>query len=573
MRRATQLLISASVPKYVPRTSIAGHALRLASRNRHASTGSNINTQPPPPPASQNVGISILQMTLSLILGAAGGSLLLYQNRDTIFAGMKSNADFSKPKVYGGRREFDAALEKIKKIVPHDDIDLDEHQLKDHGESKWSYHNLGLPDVVVSPTTIDQVSQIIKIASEYRIPVIPYGGGTSLEGHYTAPQGGICLDMVHFDKIELHEEDMDVVVGPGVGWEYLNEVLKPSGVFFPTDPGPGAKIGGMIAVGCSGTNAVRYGTVRDWVLSLTVVMPDGSIVVTRPRVRKTSAGYNLNQLMIGSEGTLGVIVEATLKLAALPKETSIAVCDFPDIRSAANVVADVVRSGLQIGAIEILDDVMMKCINHANPRISQPERPTLYFKFSGQSKVQVDNDVKFVNDIAKKYSGGKFRFAKNEKEKADLWEGRKNALWSTVAMQPERSVWTTDVVVPVSKLPTLMEQTQADLKTSFLLAPMVGHAGDGNFHLIIMFDPKIPKEVEEATRINNNVVGRALQLGGSCTGEHGVGIGKKKYLTKELGAETLKVMWQLKETLDPYGIMNPGKVLPGLNGDADHHHH
>ncbi|TPX42740.1 hypothetical protein SeMB42_g05000 [Synchytrium endobioticum] len=509
-------------------------------------------------------------MALTLILGAAGGSLILYQNRERLYSMRHTHWD--SPRPYGGKTEFELALEKIKSILPEEDIDMDEASLRSHGHSAWSYHNLGHPQVVITPHTIQQVSEVVKVAAQYRIPIIPFGGGTSIEGHYTAPKGGICLDMHHFDTVQVNEADMQAVVGSGVSWELLNEALKGKGLFFPADPGPGAKIGGMISVGCSGTNSVRYGTIRDWVLSITAVLPDGSVVKTRRAVLKSAAGYNLTQLLIGAEGTLGVIVEATLKLAPIPKEMSVALCDFPTTRSAANVVHEVVQSGIQIGAIEFLDDVMIKCVNMAYPKQKLVERPTLYFKFSGNGKQQVENDVKLVGEIVRKHGGGKFRFANSETEKAEIWEGRKTCLLSAAAMQPEKDIWTTDVIVPVSKLPELIAQTQADLKSSFLLAPMVGHVGDGNYHLIILFNKDVPKEVDEAARLSNTVVDRALALGGSCTGEHGVGIGKKKYLIREHGEETLKMMWKIKEAIDPLGIMNPEKVLPRLSGDDDGHH-
>lgn len=323
-----------------------------------------------------------------------------------------------------------------------------------------------------------------------------------------------------------------------------------------------ACIGGMVGTSCSGTNAVRYGTMREWVINLTIVTPEGKILKTRQRPRKSSAGYDLTKLFIGSEGTLGVVTEITLKLAVLPQEETVAVCDFPTIRDAAAVVPDLVRAGVQIGAVELLDAQMMKAINLANPELGHSEKPTLFFKFSGGSKVIVDHEIKVVSEIAKKHQGGTFKYAKNEAEKADLWEGRKIALWSSTLLKPEASVWTTDVVVPVSKLPDLIAETTKDLESSFLPCPMVGHVGDGNFHVFILFKKDDEKEYAEAKRLNKNLLERAIRMEGSVTGEHGVGIGKKMFLNQELGENTVDMMKTIKIALDPKGLMNPEKVLP-----------
>ncbi|KAI9025864.1 FAD-linked oxidase-like protein, partial [Phycomyces nitens] len=395
------------------------------------------------------------------------------------------------------------------------------------------------------------------------MPIIPFSGGTSLEGHFTAPMGGICISFTeHMDKIvAFHPEDMDIVVQPGVSWESLNSTLKEHNMFFPLDPGPGACIGGMVGTACSGTNAVRWGTMREWVLNLTVVLPDGKVMKTRQRPRKSSAGYDLTRLYIGSEGTLGVVTEATLKLAVIPEERSVAVCDFPTIRDAAAVVPDLVQAGVQIGAVELLDDVMMKAVCLADPSLGHAEKPTLFFKFSG-SKPQIEHEIKVVSEIVKKHKGGTFKYAKTEKEKEDLWEGRKICLWSATLLKENASVWTTDVVVPVSRLPELIDETKKDLSKSFLPAPVVGHVGDGNFHVFILFDKSKPEEYEEAKRINKALLERAIRMEGSVTGEHGVGAGKKAYLREELGDNTIDLMWTIKNAIDPKDIMNPGKVLP-----------
>ncbi|CAM0134766.1 D-lactate ferricytochrome c oxidoreductase [Umbelopsis sp. WA50703] len=456
------------------------------------------------------------------------------------------------------------AFNRLQQVLPPKHVTVDEETLQFHGFTTNSYHNEGAPNIVVYPQSTDDVVKIIKIANELKVPVIPVAGLTSLEGHFSAPYGGICISFgEHMDGIvAFHEEDMDIVVQPGVGWETLNAYLKPHGLFFPLDPGPGACIGGMVGTGCSGTNAVRYGTMREWVLNVTAVMPDGSVVKTRQRPRKSSAGYDLTKLFIGSEGTLGVVTEITLKLATVPKETSVAVCDFPTIRDAAAVVPDIMKAGIQVGAVELLDEVMMKAINMANPRLGYEEKVTLFVKFSGPNKSQVQNDIKLVSEIVNNHKGGKFKYAKTEVERDELWEGRKVALWSSALLKPGCSIWTTDVVVPVSRLPDLIEQTKQDIATSFLPCPMVGHVGDGNFHVFILFDRDNEKETIEAKRLNARLVDRAIQMEGSCTGEHAVGIGKKHYLNKELGVPTVELMRTIKNAVDPNGIMNPGKLLP-----------
>ncbi|KAI7900657.1 uncharacterized protein BX663DRAFT_517139 [Cokeromyces recurvatus] len=461
------------------------------------------------------------------------------------------------------RETITKVFTELRRILPEEHVSVDEESLKQHGYSSNSYHNEGAPNIVVYPETTQQVSEIVKVANRYGVPVVPFSGGTSLEGHFTAPRGGISISFTeHMDHVvEFHPEDMDIVVQPGVQWEDLNTYLKPHGLFFPMDPGPGACIGGMVGTSCSGTNAVRYGTMREWVINLTVVTPTGEIIKTRQRPRKSSAGYDLTKLYIGSEGTLGVVTEITLKLAVLPAHETVAVCDFPSIRDAAAVVPDLIRAGIQIGAVELLDSLMMKAIRLANPKLEYAqERPTLFFKFSGRTAEQLQEEIKVVSNISKSHGGGAFKYAHGEQERAELWEGRKIALWSSMLLKPGASLWTTDVVVPVSKLPDLIAETEEDIKGSVLKCPMVGHVGDGNFHLFILFDKET--EYEEAKKLNKNLLERAIRMEGSVTGEHGVGIGKKMFLTQELGHNTIDVMKKIKMALDPKGLMNPEKVLP-----------
>ncbi|KAI8987414.1 hypothetical protein BDF20DRAFT_904539 [Mycotypha africana] len=456
------------------------------------------------------------------------------------------------------------AFEELRKVMPSEHVSIDEETLRNHGYSNNSYHNEGAPNIVVFPSSTEEVAAIVKIANKLNLPIIPFSGGTSLEGHFAAPKGGICIDFKqHMDQIiAFHPEDMDIVVQPGMQWEELNAFLRDHELFFPMDPGPGACLGGMVGTSCSGTNAVRYGTMREWVINLTVVTADGKILKTRQRPRKSSAGYDLTKLFIGSEGTLGVITEITLKLTVLPPFETVAVCDFPTVCDAAAVVPDLMRAGVQIGAVELLDAKMMEATNLALPDLKFTIKPTLFFKFSGGSKELIDHDIQIVSEIVKKHQGGQFAYAKNEKEKETLWEARKIALWSSTLLKANASVWTTDVVVPVSKLPELIAETTQEVNQSFLPCPMVGHVGDGNFHVFILFDKNNEEEFNEAKRINKNLLQRAIRMEGSVTGEHGVGVGKKAFLNEELGENTVDLMKKIKIALDPKGLLNPEKVLP-----------
>ena len=373
-------------------------------------------------------------------------------------------------------------------IFGKEHVSTDAAVIQSHSGSDWSSYvtdDSQRPFMVVYPSTTEEVSKIMQVCHLRKIPVTGYSGGTSLEGHFSATRGGICVDFSRMDKIlALHKEDLDVVVQPALGWELLNEELKKDGLFFPPDPGPGAMIGGMVGTGCSGTNAYRYGTMRDWVISLTVVLADGTIIKTRQRPRKSSAGYDLTRMFIGSEGTLGLVTEATLKVTVKPKHESVAVTSFGSIREAAECVSRVVGEGVPIAAVEILDDVQMRCINESGSTSRKwKEVPTLFFKFSGtQSAVRESIDL--VQKLAKSKGCKSFDFAKGADEAAELWSARKEALWSVMAQRRDESdhVWTTDVAVPISRLPDIIEETKEDMASSGLLATMVGHVGDGNFH-------------------------------------------------------------------------------------------
>ena len=373
-------------------------------------------------------------------------------------------------------------------LLGPDNVSEMEDVRRSHSSSDWSSYNPPeekLPSIVCYPCTTEEVSKILEMLHRRHLPLYGYSGGTSLEGHFAATRNGICIDFSRMDKIlKLHKEDLDVIVQPAVGWELLNEELAKDGLFFPPDPGPGAMIGGMVGTGCSGTNAYRYGTMKDWVLNLTVVLADGKVIKTRQRARKSSAGYDLTRVFIGSEGTLGLVTEATLKVIPKPQSENVAVTSFKTIREAAQCVFKVVGDGVPIAAVELLDDKQMQCINDAGATSREwKEAPTLFFKFGGTPN-SVKEQIDIVKRIAKQQGSQSFDFAKSKDEAAELWSARKEALWSVMAKRRDEGdhVWTTDVAVPISRLPDIIEETKADISSSGLLATIVGHVGDGNFH-------------------------------------------------------------------------------------------
>ncbi|KAI1430774.1 hypothetical protein GGR50DRAFT_683197 [Xylaria sp. CBS 124048] len=448
-------------------------------------------------------------------------------------------------------------------IVGAENVSTVEDDLRTHSNSDWSSyrnHDSHRPFLIVYPASTEDVSRIMKVCHERRIPVVGYSGGTSLEGQYTPTFGGICVDFRRMNKIlHLHKDDLDVVVQPGIGWEGLNETLAEDNLFFPPDPGPGAQIGGMIGTGCSGTNAYRYGTMREWVLSLTVVLADGTVIKTRQRPRKSSAGYDLTRLFIGSEGTLGLVTEATLKVTTKPASTSVAVCSFDTIRQAADCVAKIVANGIPVAAVEILDDEQMKCINAAGMTSKTwKEVPTLFFKFAGTNS-GVKEQISIVQSLAKQTGSVGFEFAKSMNEQTELWSARKEALWSTMSLaKPGDRVWTGDVAVPMSRLSQLIEETKEDMKKSGMYGTIVGHVGDGNFHIILLSNDKQQKAADELV---HRMVKRAVEMEGTVTGEHGVGLVKRDYLPHELGVSTVDLMRKIKLALDPLCLLNCDKVV------------
>ncbi|KAH8734771.1 hypothetical protein BGZ61DRAFT_342459 [Ilyonectria robusta] len=467
------------------------------------------------------------------------------------------------PKHNTKLENMQAAWADFVKIVGKDNVSTTETDIDHHATSNWSSHNAHADDrsfCVVYPNSTEEVSEIMKVCHRRRIPVVGYSGGTSLEGHFTPTRQGISVDFGRMNKIiNLHKEDLDVVVQPAMGWEALNDHLGKEGLFFPPDPGPGAMIGGMIGTGCSGTNAYRYGTMREWVLSLTVVMADGTVIKTRQRPRKSSAGYDLTKLFIGSEGTLGLVTEATLKVTVKPESTSVAVATFPTIRHAATCVSKVVGKGVPVAAVEILDDNQMKCINEAGMTSrAWAEAPTIFFKFAG-TPAGVKEQVSQVQSFAKQAGSQSFDFAKTHEEQDELWSARKEALWSTMAVKkPGDRVWTGDVAVPMSKLPQLIEETKEDMAKSGLFASIVGHVGDGNFHTILLYNDA---QRHKAETVVHRMVKKAVEMEGTVTGEHGVGLVKRDYLPHELGETTVDAMRQIKKAFDPLCLLNCDKVV------------
>lgn len=427
-----------------------------------------------------------------------------------------------------------------------------------HGRDE-SWHPTVPPDAVAFATSTQKVADIVRICAAHRFPVIAFGTGTSLEGHISAPHGGVSLDLSRMNRIlEVNAADLDVHLEAGVTRKALNAHLRDMGLFFPIDPGADASLGGMAATRASGTNAVRYGTMRENVLNLTAVMADGSIVHTARRARKSAAGYDLTRLLVGSEGTLGIITELTLRLYGIPEAISSGVVSFPDFAGAIDAVIETIQSGLPIARIEFLDEVQVAACNRYS-KLSLPETPLLLVEFHG-SEISVAEQAERFGAIAAEHGGGDFEWAVKPEDRTRLWEARHNALYAALALQPGKRGLITDVCVPISRLAEAVAGTKDDLGSSSLIAPIVGHVGDGNFHLVMLVDPRNKSELAEAQRIHDRMVMRVLALDGTCTGEHGIGEGKMKFLEAEHG-QGVAVMRSIKQALDPLNILNPGKMF------------
>ncbi|POR36555.1 D-lactate dehydrogenase [cytochrome], mitochondrial [Tolypocladium paradoxum] len=482
---------------------------------------------------------------------------------------------------YADKKTMLKAVGQVRHALGDDAVSLDESDLEEHGYSEWSTSNTdSRPVAIVRPVSTEQVSAVAKICTKYKVPMVPYGAGSSVEGNFSSPFSGICIDLSAMNKtLAFHPDDMDVVVQAGVNWTNLNNDIKDSGLFLPLDPSPTALIGGMVATNCSGTNATRYGTMKDYVVNLTVVLADGSVVKTRKRPRKTSAGYNLNGLFAGSEGTLGIITEVTLRLAIVPASFSVATTTFATIREAADAASAIIRKGVSVAALELMDDVQMKIINKnggAGGRMWE-ERPTLFVKFSGTEN-SIKHSVASAQQVARSYQCKSFESASTTEQMDSLWSARKQALWASLAIRPQGTqIWSTDVAVPLSKMGELIGMSGSKITGSEaklasetskqrasklgLFNSILGHVGDGNFHQMIMYNPDVVQQRRDVEDCANAMMEGALEMEGTVSGEHGIGLGKKHCLAKELGPSTMGVMRALKDTLDPHWLLNPGKVF------------
>jgi D-lactate dehydrogenase (cytochrome) len=427
-----------------------------------------------------------------------------------------------------------------------------------HGHTTTWHHNEP-PDAVVFPQSTQDVQQIVRICARHAVPVIAFGTGTSLEGHVNAPFGGISVDVRDMNRVlAVHAEDLDCVIEPGITRKTLNEHLRDQGLFFPIDPGADASLGGMTATRASGTNAVRYGTMKDNVLSLKAVLANGELIKTASRAKKSSAGYDLTRLFVGSEGTLGVITEITLRLAGIPEAIAAGTCPFASVEAACNATIATIQSGIPVARIELLDALQVKACN-AYSKLTLPEQPMLFLEFHGSAAGVAEQSERF-GEIARELGGGPFEWATRAEDRTRLWQARHDAYFAARGLRPGTQPVATDVCVPISKLAECVTESQRDIAENRLLAPIAGHVGDGNFHLSLLIDMDDPDEVTRAEKFMERLVARALAMDGTCTGEHGVGQGKLKYLAAEHGNATLDVMRAIKGALDPQGIMNPGKI-------------
>jgi len=517
--------------------------------------------------------VSLLRgVGISLLAGVSGVSSTSSLSSSSSSYEYKSSGRLSKPSSTQASQSELLIQSLCAKLGP-DAVETQLNERQNYGRDLYSFHSGTPPDLIVFPRTEKDIQFVINECRKFYVPIVARAGGTSLEGHCTTPNRECVIDVSKMDRIlSLNVEDMDVTVEPGVSWLELNKQLETHGLFFPMDPGPGAMIGGMVATNCSGTNATRYGAMKANVLSLRVVMADGSVVKTGNRARKSSAGYDLTSLFIGSEGTLGIVTSATLKLSPLPESTAVASSSFPTVKDASAAASEIMRSGAIVAALELLDGKMVDVVNSQSSLDHPPNSPLLLVKLSG-TKIKIEDDARTVEKVISSHNGSKFKYAVDDHGKAKLWEARKVALWSAAAFHPSKKIATTDVCVPISKLPSLLEEFEAEASKSCLPVYAVAHAGDGNAHHFIVFDPLKKEEETEAKRLNSFLVAAAIKLEGTCTGEHGCGVGKLNYLEDELGSENLKVMRKLKETLDPLDILNRGKKVPRLDMKSSASYH
>jgi D-lactate dehydrogenase (cytochrome) len=457
-------------------------------------------------------------------------------------------------------REFDQSVVAELKTLLGDRVSTSAAVREHHGKDE-SYFPYALPDAVVYVKTTEEVRDVVNICRRHRVPMIPFGVGTSLEGHILAVEGGVSVDLSQMNKvIEVHEADLDAVVQAGVTRKQLNEYIKHTGLFFPVDPGADATLGGMAATRASGTNAVRYGTMRENVLSLKVVLADGRIIQTSRRAKKSAAGYDLTRLFVGSEGTLGIITEVTVRLYPVQEAMSAAVCAFDSVDGCTNTVIETIQAGIPVARCDIVCDKTVAAINKFK-KTDYRVAPTVFFEFHG-SKASVVEQAEAVQAIAKEHGGKDFIWATKPEERTQLWQARHDAYFACLQIRPGSRAVSTDVCVPISRLAECVHETMEDVKGYHAPVPLLGHIGDGNFHLMLLVDPAKPEETEAAKKFNKRLVERALRLEGTCTGEHGVGLGKMGSMRMELGEDVIDVMRDIKRALDPENLMNPGKVVP-----------
>ena len=456
--------------------------------------------------------------------------------------------------------DYSAGLAELRKQFG--DRVLTSESVREQAGKDESFHPAMPPHAVIRVRSREEVQEVVNICARTGMPVVPHGAGTSLEGNIAALKGGVTIDFTEMNEVvAVHAGDFDVVVQPGVTRKQLNEYLKDQGLFFPIDPGANATVGGMTATRASGTNAVRYGTMRDNVINIEAVLADGSLVRTGRRAPKSAAGYDLTRLLVGSEGTLAVFTEITLRLYPIPEAISAAVCTFETMEGAVDTVIGIIQYGIPVARVELLDALTMKSINlYSNTDFA--ELPTLFLEFHG-SESSVGEQAELTQEIALEFGGSGFQWTSNTEERNRLWRARHEVAWATKRLHPKGEIWATDVCVPVSRLADCINQTREDIDRSGLLAPIVGHVGDGNFHLLLLVDHDDPKEVENAQALHHRMVMRALQMDGTCTGEHGIGYGKIEFLEIEHG-EAVEPMRMIKRALDPKNIFNPGKVIRGL---------
>ena len=432
--------------------------------------------------------------------------------------------------------------------------------VREHHGTDISSYPVTPPDAVVYPHRADEVVAAVKACARHGVPMIPFGIGTSVEGHVLATGGGVCIDLSQMNRIvEVNASDLDVRVEPGVTRKQLNAYLHDTGLFFPIDPGADATLGGMASTRASGTNAVRYGTMRENVLGATVVLADGRVIRTGGRARKSAAGYDLTRLIVGAEGTLGIITELTLRLYPIPEGMSAAVCAFPTVAAAVDSIIEAIQCGIPVARCELLDTLTVSAVNRYS-KLALAEAPTLWYEFHGTAR-GVEEQATQMQEIARAYGGLDFAWATKPEERTRLWQARHDAYFACLQLRKGSRMIATDVCVPISRLAECIAATQEDIAKATMPIPLFGHVGDGNFHLMILVDPDSQADCEEAWELNTRLVRRAIAMGGTCTGEHGVGLGKREFLVEEFGEEAVGVMRELKATLDPRNLLNPGKVI------------